>query len=503
MAGLKTTLQIRTAQTLAMTPQLQQAIKLLQLSSLELEQEIQERVDQNPLLEIDESHTNPREQSLDAMVEAENGYEADGSFDPFDNDSSAHPKEIDGTESQNQITDNAPDPVIPEKDDYSAGIRKGRALTVDSDDVYEGETSQTIQDHLLWQLDLSPLHGCDRLIGETIIDAIDDSGYLTESLDNLLETVRQDYPETTQEEILTVLKLIQHYDPVGIASRTVQECLTLQLESLPCSTPGLELAKTIIKDHFKLLTNRDFRSLCQKLGIKEPVLKGAFDLITSLNPRPGHFVVSEKSDFVIPDVLVIKTASGYDVQLNSDCLPKVRLNERYRQLANKAQNERDKQFFKSNLQEANWFLQSLEKRNDTLLKVARCIVEHQHDFMEQGESGMHPMVLNDVASEIDMHESTISRVTTEKYIHTPRGTYELKYFFSSSVTTDDGGSASSTAIRAKIKALVAGENPRKPLSDSAIASALQKDGIMVARRTIAKYRESLDIASSSQRKRLV
>ncbi|MCR5536475.1 MAG: RNA polymerase factor sigma-54 [Succinivibrio sp.] len=500
---MRNSLQLRTTQNLAMTPQLQQAIKLLQLSSLELEQEIQEIVDQNPLLEIDDSQRNPREQSLDDMVELRNSKEQGGDhYDIFDNDASITPGEIGGEESRNQISDNAPDPVIPEKDQYSAGLRK-KGLSIDNDDIYEGETTETIQDHLLWQLDLSPITGCDRLIGETIIDAVDDSGYLTEPLENILSTVQQSYPETTLDELMPVLKLIQHYDPVGVCSRTVQECLTIQLDSLTTEDPNLDLAKSIVKDHFKLLTNRDFRSLCQKLAIKEQVLKGALDLITSLNPRPGHFAIKEKSDFIIPDVIVKKTDAGFEVQLNPDCMPNVRLNERYRQMASLAQTERDKQFFKSNLQEANWFLQSLDKRNDTLLKVARCIVEHQTEFMEQGEIALHPMVLNDIATEIEMHESTISRVTTEKYMHTPKGTYELKYFFSSSVNTDDGGAASSTAIRARIKELLANENPRKPLSDASIADSLKADGIMVARRTVAKYRESLGIASSSQRKRLI
>ncbi len=512
MAGLKGSLQLRQtqSQTLAMTPQLQAAIKLLQLSTLELQQEIEQAIEANPLLEIDEKQTSRREESLESLMEDQDRSGDGEGFDLFDNDSSVQANYIDGEDSRRRIEDNpeiktelSHQDIAP--DDYSAGTRgKNRALAVDDDSVYEGETSETIQDHLFWQLDLSPLTGTDRLIAKTIIDAVDDSGYLTESIESIHETVMSYQSEATLEEVATVLKLVQHYDPVGIAARSVQECLQIQLEALAEDTPYRAMALNTVKNHFRLLSNRDFRSLCQRLSIKEDELKNVMDLILSLNPRPGHFVVREKSDFVIPDVLVSKRSDGsYDVQLNPDSVPSVRLNQKYLSLASRAQNERDRQFFKNNLNDANFFLSSLQKRNDTLLKVSRCIVAHQKDFMDQGESGMHPMILNDIATEVEMHESTISRVTTEKYIHTPRGTYELKYFFSSAIGTDSGEATSSMAIRAKIKEIVATENPRRPFSDSYIAEALQKDGINVARRTIAKYREGLGIPSSSQRKRLV
>ena len=520
MAGLKNALQLRQtqSQTLTMTPQLQQAIRLLQLSSIELRQEIALNLEQNPLLEINEDLINPNVESLDALIENER--KESEVFDPFDNDSSINntadislSNEIELSEDGNHAHDS-----LSNLDDNgsiqelahiktptsSTSVKKSMSFADDDFSVYEGETSETLQDHLMWQLDLSPLTGLDRAIAESIIDGIDDSGYLTESLDDIKEAVQKAGFEVSPEDIQAVLKIVQNYDPLGVASRSVQECLLIQLNALPKNTEYLELAKKMVKDYIDLLSNRDFRQLCQKLGVKEPILKEIMDLVTSLNPRPGQGVIKEKSDFVIPDVLAFKRKDGsWAVELNPNTIPPIRLNEQYKSLVNFAKTEQERQFFKSHLQEANWFLTSLNKRNETLLKVAQCIVDHQQDFLNEGETAMHPLILNDVASEVEMHESTISRVTTEKYLHTPRGTYELRYFFSSHVNTDDGGTASATAIRAKIKELVAGENPRKPLSDNAIADLLQEQGIMVARRTIAKYRKSLGITSSSQRKRLV
>ena len=337
-----------------------------------------------------------------------------------------------------------------------------------------------------------------------ILDGIDESGYLKISIEDIVQTVSSIYTDVDEDEVLAVLKVIQHYDPVGVGSRSVQEFLLIQLRELDAHTPFRNIAIRIIDDFLPQLTNRDFRTLCHKLSIKESTLKEAIGLITKLKPRPEVSTVYTKSDFVIPDVIVVKKEDGsFGVELNPNAIPRVRLNEQYKSLMVHAKSADEVQYFKSNLQEANWFLQSIYKRNDTLLKVAQSIIDHQGEFLQKGESAMKPMVLSDVAQQIEMHESTISRITTEKYIHTPRGTFELKYFFSSHVSTDDGEATSSTAIRALIKDLVSKENPRKPLSDNKIADELQSRGINVARRTIAKYRESLGIASSSQRKRLI
>ncbi len=509
MAGLFNSLQLRQTQKLglALTPQLQQAIKLLQLSTLELRQEIKAVALQNPMLEVEDDGNDERFESLESLAEQEANADTNDAFDPFDNDSSVKSTDTafpDANQTVNISSEQNTVQNLSENQDQrhsSADTRHGQSLG--NDEVYEGETTEDLHDHLHWQLDLSPLEGADRLIAENIIDGIDDSGYLHESLESIVATVNETYPEITREDALSVLKLIWNYDPVGIGARNVQECLRLQLEA-KASSATTKLALHIVNEYLKELSVRDFRTLCQKLNIKENELKPAIDLITSLNPRPGRGAVKEKSDFIIPDVIVIKRDDGrYFATLNSNSIPKIKINEHYRQLASQAQTEQDRKFFKNNLQEANWFMQSLSKRNETLMKVASVIVEKQQDFMEYGEGSLHPMVLNDIASEIEMHESTVSRITTEKYIQTPKGTFELKYFFSSSVSTDDGGTASSKAIRARIKELIAKENARKPLSDSRLSILLADEGIIVARRTVAKYRESLGIVSSSQRKRLV
>lgn len=531
MAGIRNALQLRTAQTqtLSMTPQLQQAIKLLQLSSIELEQEIQQVLEENPFLEKVSQDSN--DESLEALEERENS-DSD-SFDPFDNDSSAnnvsdsmidndnygnenydpfnespvtHTDENNSSSDQDSLSNDISEPQSKEdlirNDDYINKSIKG--LAIENNDIYEGETTETLHDHLMFQLEMSPLDGTDKLIAMNIIDAVNDSGYITESLEDILHSVQKDDPEATIEDVKAILKLVQHYDPLGVASRDAAECMLIQLNELDSSTPYRDLAIKVISEYSDLLSNRDFRSLCQKMSIKENVLKEIIAVLQKLNPRPGNFAPSKKTDFVIPDVIVVKRSDGsYTAELNTSANTLIRINEAYSQLSKQARTVQEKEFFKSHLQEANWFISSLEKRNETLLKVSRCIVEHQTEFMDKGPSAMKPMVLNDVATEIEMHESTISRITTEKYIYTPKGTFELKYFFSSSVGTDDGGAASATAVKSFIKDLIASENPRKPLSDSKLSELLLEKGMNVARRTVAKYREALGIESSSQRKKLI
>lgn len=559
MVSINNSLQIRTAQTqtLSMTPQLQQAIKLLQLSTLELVQEINQAVDLNPLLEVDDKQDNNLE-SLDQMYEHE---QKENDYDPFDDDSSVNSaadisldsdrsgddktlsfdqgdsrdsRAAEGADaaadaaaaSEGDLAQEGPDtaddagsageggaqdaPAQEEfqdtyqKDSYTSAAGKAGPSYDGDDTVYEGQTTISLHDHLTFQLDLSPLAGKDKFIAQNIIDGIDDSGYLTESVEDILESVRQVYEDTDEDDILAVLKLIQHYDPLGVGSRTVQECLLIQLHELDQSDEKVKKATKVVTEYLNLLSNKDFRTLCQKLSVKEPELKDIVNIITSLNPRPGQGVIKEKSDFIIPDVLCYKDKDGeYVVELNNSALPKVRLNETYKAMMGKARSKEDVQFFKSHLQEANWFLQSLNKRNDTLLRVASCIITHQNEFLQSGEEYMHPLILNDVAQETDLHESTISRITTQKYIHTPRGTFELKYFFSSKVSTDDGDAASSIAIKAHIKKLIDNENKRKPLSDHQLSKELEKLGLIAARRTVAKYREALGISSSSQRKLLI
>ncbi|WP_206063793.1 RNA polymerase factor sigma-54 [Escherichia coli] len=477
---MKQGLQLRLSQQLAMTPQLQQAIRLLQLSTLELQQELQQALESNPLLEQIDTH-----------------------------------EEIDTRETQDSETLDTADALeqkeMPEElpldaswdTIYTAGTPSGTSGDYIDDElpVYQGETTQTVQDYLMWQVELTPFSDTDRAIATSIVDAVDETGYLTVPLEDILESIGDE--EIDIDEVEAVLKRIQRFDPVGVAAKDLRDCLLIQLSQFDKTTPWLEEARLIISDHLDLLANHDFRTLMRVTRLKEDVLKEAVNLIQSLDPRPGQSIQTGEPEYVIPDVLVRKHNGHWTVELNSDSIPRLQINQHYASMCNNARNDGDSQFIRSNLQDAKWLIKSLESRNDTLLRVSRCIVEQQQAFFEQGEEYMKPMVLADIAQAVEMHESTISRVTTQKYLHSPRGIFELKYFFSSHVNTEGGGEASSTAIRALVKKLIAAENPAKPLSDSKLTSLLSEQGIMVARRTVAKYRESLSIPPSNQRKQLV
>lgn len=477
---MKQGLQLRLSQQLAMTPQLQQAIRLLPLSTLELQQELQQALESNPLLEQIDTH-----------------------------------EEIDTRETQDSETLDTADALeqkeMPEElpldaswdTIYTAGTPSGTSGDYIDDElpVYQGETTQTLQDYLMWQVELTPFSDTDRAIATSIVDAVDDTGYLTVPLEDILESMGDE--EIDIDEVEAVLKRIQRFDPVGVAAKDLRDCLLIQLSQFDKTTPWLEEARLIISDHLDLLANHDFRTLMRVTRLKEDVLKEAVNLIQSLDPRPGQSIQTGEPEYVIPDVLVRKHNGHWTVELNSDSIPRLQINQHYASMCNNARNDGDSQFIRSNLQDAKWLIKSLESRNDTLLRVSRCIVEQQQAFFEQGEEYMKPMVLADIAQAVEMHESTISRVTTQKYLHSPRGIFELKYFFSSHVNTEGGGEASSTAIRALVKKLIAAENPAKPLSDSKLTSLLSEQGIMVARRTVAKYRESLSIPPSNQRKQLV
>ncbi|EFT2980833.1 RNA polymerase factor sigma-54 [Escherichia coli] len=477
---MKQGLQLRLSQQLAMTPQLQQAIRLLQLSTLELQQELQQALESNPLLEQIDTH-----------------------------------EEIDTRETQDSETLDTADALeqkeMPEElpldaswdTIYTAGTPSGTSGDYIDDElpVYQGETTQTLQDYLMWQVELTPFSDTDRAIATSIVDAVDETGYLTVPLEDILESIGDE--EIDIDEVEAVLKRIQRFDPVGVAAKDLRDCLLIQLSQFDKTTPWLEEARLIISDHLDLLANHDFRILMRVTRLKEDVLKEAVNLIQSLDPRPGQSIQTGEPEYVIPDVLVRKHNGHWTVELNSDSIPRLQINQHYASMCNNARNDGDSQFIRSNLQDAKWLIKSLESRNDTLLRVSRCIVEQQQAFFEQGEEYMKPMVLADIAQAVEMHESTISRVTTQKYLHSPRGIFELKYFFSSHVNTEGGGEASSTAIRALVKKLIAAENPAKPLSDSKLTSLLSEQGIMVARRTVAKYRESLSIPPSNQRKQLV
>ncbi|MEX0334340.1 RNA polymerase factor sigma-54 [Vibrio tubiashii] len=488
---MKPSLQLKLGQQLAMTPQLQQAIRLLQLSTLDLQQEIQEALDSNPLLEVEETSDEPSAEETSRNEEKEPTVELAETAEPDVKDSS---ELIEKSEISNDLEIDT-----TWEDVYSANTGSTGIALDDDAPVYQGETTQSLQDYLIWQLDLTPFSETDRTIALALIDAIDDYGYLTVSTEDILESFNNE--EIEIEEIEAVRKRIQQFDPLGVASNNLQDCLLLQLATFPEDTPWLTEAKLVLTNHIDQLGNRDYKLVIKETKLKETELREVLKLIQQLDPRPGSRIAPDHAEYVIPDVSVFKDHGKWVVTINPDSVPRLKVNQQYAALGKG--NNADSQYIRSNLQEAKWLIKSLESRNETLLKVAKCIVEHQRDFFEYGEEAMKPMVLNDVALAVDMHESTISRVTTQKYMHTPRGIFELKYFFSSHVSTDNGGECSSTAIRALIKKLVAAENSAKPLSDSKIAALLADQGIQVARRTIAKYRESLGIAPSSQRKRLL
>jgi len=502
---MKQALQLKIGQHLTMTPQLQQAIRLLQLSTLDLQQEIQEALESNPMLEVtEEEHNDTTEQGS-----------------PKDKDATSHEAEQTATanaESEDtQVADSDWNDDIPDElstdSSWEDTYQTVSSSTSSSSDFSEmslesNDTSEeSLQDHLFWQLNLTPMSDVDQLIATSLIDGIDVDGYLTVSLEAILEHFQAQSDEQLSsielDEIEAVLRRIQQFDPPGVAARNLSECLSIQLQQLPEDTEYRNEAIKVVSQYIHLLGNHDYKQLMRKARLKEPQLQQVISLIQTLTPKPGAMVASSQSEYVIPDVLVRKENGIWQVHLNPEVAPKLRINDGYADLIKRADNSPDNTYLKNHLQEARWFIKSLLSRNDTLLKVTREIVARQEGFLDHGDEAMRPMVLHDIADAVEMHESTISRVTTQKYMHTPSGIYELKYFFSSHVSTANGGTCSSTAIRALIKKLVAAETPTKPLSDNKIAQLLDEQGINVARRTIAKYRESLNIPPSNERKRLV
>ncbi len=499
-----------------MTPQLQQAIRLLQLSTLDLQQEIQETLESNPMLETadeqpdsDTEHSNVNSPSTPSTTdnpaaEPETSRNDSPEETPLNEDWSDHiPVEL--------ATDSNWDDTY-----QTATLSSGNGNSGDYDGM-EFETAdrsdETLKEHLLWQLNLTPMTDIDRWIAETLIDGIDANGYLHTSIDDVLTSSElanfklSDEQQPEIEEVTAVLRRIQQFDPAGVAARDLRECLLIQLDQLPTQQPQLQTlysrARQLVSQHLPLLGSRDFKQLLRRMKLKETELQQIIALIQSLNPRPGSLIDFADPEYVIPDVTVKKDQGAWVVNLNNDAMPKVRINNNYAGMVKRADNSADNTYLKNHLQEARWFLKSLQSRNETLLKVSCKIVEFQQDFLEYGEEAMKPLILADIAEAVEMHESTISRVTTQKFMHTPRGIFELKYFFSSHVGTASGGECSSTAIRAIIKKLIAAEYPTKPLSDSKIAALLEEQGIQAARRTIAKYREAMQIPPSNERKRLV
>jgi RNA polymerase sigma-54 factor len=548
---MKQSLQLKMGQHLTMTPQLQQAIRLLQLSTLDLQLEIQEALDSNPMLEVEDSFDAPaapsnefeesdyvRTQEIAATGDSNSddfseSYSgeitySESSSDPFSSDGKFGEEGF-GETSFNESEGFGDTDNYTGTDDYSESATEWNEaipadLPVDTswDDVYQTNqassssnydnddgdfesrraATDSLYDHLMWQLNLTPMSDRDRIIAMAIIDAVEPSGMLSVTLEDILSGLISEWDDLELDEIEAVQHRIQQFDPCGACSQNLAECLTVQLYQFDPKTPFLAEAKLIAKQYLPLLASRDFRQLMRRTKLKEDELSQAVTLIQSLNPRPGDIIANGDTEYVVPDVFVDKREGRWVVELNPEIAPRLRINSDYASLVKRADSSSDNTFLKDNLQEARWFLKSLQSRNETLLKVASCIVEKQRGFLDYGAEAMKPLVLHDIAEIVEMHESTISRVTTQKFMHTPQGIFELKYFFSSHVSTDSGGECSSTAIRALIKKLVIAENPKKPLSDSKITDLLGEQGIQVARRTIAKYRESLNIPPSNERKTL-
>lgn len=496
---MKPALQLRLHQQLSLTPQLQQAIKLLQMSSVELEIELRQVLESNPLLELSEA---PADESTAEAQESD-----------FDGDPAAAESAAGEHEDGGERTDASAADETREVDDFELagdfeddGSDYGSPKPVDEDGVEKQDAEpEDLRDHLLWQLNLTSLSPRDRAIGTAIIEAVDEDGYLHEDAESL-RTSLTGLPAinghaVAAAEIETMRHRIQHFDPIGVASRNLGECLRVQLDAFDPHTPGWNAARDIVSEHLETLARNDRARLAKLLHADAATIDAAIALIRSLDPKPGRQYSATAPEFVAPDAYARRQNGRWVVSLSPHCQPRLSINRHYSGLIARAQRD-DAQYLRGQLQEARWLIKSLATRAETMLKVANAIVRAQTAFLDFGPEAMRPLVLRDIADEIGMHESTVSRMTTRKYLHTPRGTFEFKFFFSSGVGTVDGGAASSTAIQAMIKKLIDEETPRKPLSDQALAAELQRRGIEVARRTVAKYREGMNIPSSNERSRL-
>jgi RNA polymerase sigma-54 factor len=479
---LKPSLQLRIGQQLTMTPQLQQAIRLLQLPSLDLQAHVRETLETNVMLEGEEEADVIPDAAREEPVRLEEKYvELDGNTTPVDQRETPEVEIAD--EAWGEQTSGPSDTPWSGDDDRSSD--------------FSDQHGQTLQEQLIEQLDLAKLSPIDMAIAHVITDAINDDGYLKDSLEDIRSSLLPEI-EASEADVERVLALVQSLEPAGVAARSLGECIALQLRQLDRDTPARDIAIRVALEHLDLVAGQHLVLLRRQLRCSESDLEMALALVRSCHPRPGAAVNPAQAEYVIPDVFVRRTEHGWAVEINQATVPRVRVNQSYANLISRSP---DHAMLRTQLQEARWLMRSLEIRNDTLIKVARCIVQRQTSFFEIGEEAMEPLILKDVAEAVEMHESTISRVTTAKYMHTPRGVFEFRYFFSSHVAAADGTEMSSIAIRAKIKKLISHENPDNPCSDSKLAEILSQEGIPVARRTVAKYREGMQIAPSNERKR--
>jgi RNA polymerase sigma-54 factor len=475
---MKHSLQLRLSQHLTLTPQLQQSIRLLQLSTLELNQELERILQENPMLERDDDIRELPVAAAESLTRVTEASPATESPAPETAGSDVETAEFSAADEG---------PAAPHRDDGDDGEYQQIA-----------EEAPTLRLHLLAQLSLTNLSGRDLKLVTLLIDSLDDDGYLTQSLEELAAILP---PELGVEldELQIALKHLQNLEPAGVGARNLSECLALQLAAMPADTPHRSEALDTARNHLEALAARDFSRLRKLLRCDDSVLRAVQKLITGLNPRPGRSFSTEETRYVVPDVIVKKVKGVWVAALNPEAMPRLRINRMYAEILQRNRNAGAQQL-STQLQEAKWLIKNVQQRFETILRVSQAIVDRQRHFFEHGEVAMRPLVLREIAEALDLHESTVSRVTTQKFMHTPRGIFELKYFFGSHVTTEAGGAASSTAIRALIKQLVSAENARKPLSDGQISEILSQQGIMVARRTVAKYRESMQILPVNLRK---
>jgi RNA polymerase sigma-54 factor len=476
---MKHSLQLRLSQHLTLTPQLQQSIRLLQLSTLELNQEIEQMLQENPLLEREDGireqpvGTPPSDEFVSAATPADSGTAANEGANTEGNEGNRFEEDF--------------------------GFGDGRLDDEENEPPQQfAAEAQTLREYLIWQLSLTKLSERDRKIVTLLIDSLDDDGHLQQSLEEITALLPPEL-EIEVEELQIALKHLQNFDPPGIGARSLGECLALQLEALPETIPHRGQALELVRHHLDALAARDFSKLKKLLHCDDSILREVKNLITALNPRPGASFSSGDTRYVIPDVIVKKTKGVWLAGLNPDAMPRLRINRLYADILQRNRDTKHQQLA-NQLQEARWLIKNVQQRFDTILRVSQAIIDRQRYFFEHGEVAMRPLVLREIAETLDLHESTVSRVTTQKFMLTPRGIFELKYFFGSHVTTETGGEASSTAIRALIKQLVGSENVCKPLSDNQISEILGQQGIVVARRTVAKYRESMQILPGNLRK---
>ena len=473
-------LQLRLTQKLAMAPQLQQAIRLLQLTRIELRDYIQEVVEANPLLEQEEFSEQPGHAGKESTRET-----ASSESENSDDEKEYSPDDYDDLDWQTELDQ------WGETGSWSDDF---------SERQFEDTSAGSLREHLLTQVRLAHFSDTDAAIATAIVYALDDDGFLTDDIpvirDSLLPELRVE-----ADEVLAVLHRVQRLEPVGVASRDPGECIRVQLKAQPSGTPGVELALRLARDYLKLVASNAYDDMMRETGASSESLKVALELIRGLEPRPGARYDNRRDEYLVPDVFVRRDGENWVTTLSPESNPSLRLNKFYINLLRKS-GGKDAEYLRGRLQEARWLLSSLELRNRTLLKVSQCIVDAQHGFLEEGEIAMRPLILKDVADQVGVHESTVSRATTRKYMLTPRGIFELKYFFSSHVRTISGGMISATATKARIQLLIENEPAERPLSDQEIAQLLRKAGVCAARRTVAKYRESLGLGSSSERRRI-